>query len=321
VDPLVRQLLEPVRDVLREELAAMAGELARVRTLLGEAVGGLATSFQRLAGHAATQKRILETLLVSFGSERPAEPSRAPSMDAFVRACAAILKALASNLEVMGKRGADGLARLGGLTETFDHSLKLLSEFERISQSSHMLALNARIEATRVGDAGRGFAVVASEVKDVARCSHDLAERIAAHVATARTSAHALRTLMNEIAHSGAAVALESRAQVDGMLGELDGVARSVSQCLDELEGITRQVKDTAAHAIRALQFEDIIGQLTGTVIERIERLQAVAAALDDALVAEDLASAIERIARTRGAQQVRNVEQTSMAAGSVDLF
>lgn len=316
----MRKLLEQVRDALREELAEMTGELGRVRTLLGEAVQGLATSFERLAGHAANQKHVLEALLLSFGSDRSAA-SAAPSMDAFVRECAAILGALANNLEVMGKRGADGAGQLAGLVEQFDRSLKLLSEFERISQSSHILALNARIEATRVGEAGRGFAVVALEVKNVAKSSHELADRVASHVASARTSTHALRELMSGIASNGAAVARESRAQVDGLLAELDKLARSVASSLAELTQITKEVKDTAARAIRALQFEDIIGQLTGTVLERIARLRAVERAIDGALDGRDLAGAIALIVEARRHKQVRNVEQSSMKAGAVEVF
>ena len=40
----------------------------------------------------------------------------------------------------------------------------LLDSIERITGDMQMLALNARIEAARVGDEGRGFAVVAQEM-------------------------------------------------------------------------------------------------------------------------------------------------------------
>ena len=54
---------------------------------------------------------------------------------------------------------------LADMAERTNHVLTTIKE---ISQETRMLALNARIEATRAGEAGKGFAVVASEVAKLA---------------------------------------------------------------------------------------------------------------------------------------------------------
>lgn len=62
----------------------------------------------------------------------------------------------------------------------------------QISFQTHVLSLNAAIEAARAGAEGRGFAVVAEEVRQLAGQSKDAASRISALLASARERLEAL---------------------------------------------------------------------------------------------------------------------------------
>ncbi|MBI9046965.1 MAG: hypothetical protein JEZ06_20935 [Anaerolineaceae bacterium] len=55
---------------------------------------------------------------------------------------------------------------------------KLITDIEKITSNMTLLALNARIEAARVGDAGRGFAVVADEMKRSASSVTEITKHI-----------------------------------------------------------------------------------------------------------------------------------------------
>ena len=55
---------------------------------------------------------------------------------------------------------------------------KITDVIEAISFQTHLLALNAGVEAARAGDAGKGFAVVASEVRALARRTSESASNI-----------------------------------------------------------------------------------------------------------------------------------------------
>ena len=54
----------------------------------------------------------------------------------------------------------------------------IIGVVKRIADQSHVLALNANIEAARLGDQGKAFAVVAKEMRDLARQSREATDRI-----------------------------------------------------------------------------------------------------------------------------------------------
>ncbi|BAQ11873.1 methyl-accepting chemotaxis sensor protein [Bacillus sp. OxB-1] len=67
------------------------------------------------------------------------------------------------------------IGELQGKCESLDQIVNLIAH---VTEQTRMLALNAKIEATRAGSAGAGFLVVANEVQRLAEQSNDATEKI-----------------------------------------------------------------------------------------------------------------------------------------------
>jgi methyl-accepting chemotaxis protein len=132
------------------------------------------------------------------------------------------------------------IAKMGDIDEAVHRMGEMIATIEGLAFQTNILALNASIEAARVGSQGRGFAVVAAEVRALAQRSANAAQEI--------------KTLISDsLQHveDGSSVATragETMRNVVGQVGEVaklvdDISASSVAQSrdLDEFsDGISR---------------------------------------------------------------------------------
>ncbi len=80
------------------------------------------------------------------------------------------------------KRVSVANKRMGDFSEATGKAAEMLNLIKQVSQQTNMLALNASIEAVRVGEAGKGFQVVANEVNALAISTRDAAAVIAQQI-------------------------------------------------------------------------------------------------------------------------------------------
>ena len=93
-----------------------------------------------------------------------------------------------------------GVTDLGVALERVDDITRAITA---IASQTHLLALNASIEAARAGDAGAGFAVVAVEVKQLSKATAEATDQVRAivagiHAGSARTS-HAINDITQTV--------------------------------------------------------------------------------------------------------------------------
>jgi methyl-accepting chemotaxis protein len=237
-------------DVARRRLASQEREIAETRESRER---GLLRSFaqQRMAQQHVrkqAQRAIDETAeaVVRELTEVMAQVEQ-------VRESAGAIESQVSAANGITQAMVDQSAQAGGVVERLEQNLRNVAGMAKlisgVADQTKLLALNATIEAARAGEAGQGFSVVAGEVKQLATTTASSTEEIAATVSSLEADAAA-------------------------MLASVHGVGFGVG----EVTGTT------AALAEVAQRQHDVVGQLSSSVgdaLERIRSMSSVTARLD----------------------------------------
>jgi methyl-accepting chemotaxis protein len=171
----------------------------------------------------------------------------------------------------------------------------LAQSIERLASEARLLAVNARIESSRLGAHSAGFEVLASEMQrlsdEVAGANErvsELAARLGTDLPWIAQHARDLRAAMEGFAVSAADRLEETERGVNTLRTELDNISRAGGVAMEEILKASRG-------ALSHLQFQDVLAQelrlldarLRETHIDIAKELGADAAALAEIPAAE----------------------------------
>jgi methyl-accepting chemotaxis protein len=253
----------------------MAGSLSQAIERMRETSGTLISSADRLSTSATSLSEMARGTLaqmeeIAQGAETQREQMRAASEVATGLATA--LRQGAQQAGEVGQAAREAQAKLEGSARTVavldqeaEEIQSITAVIEHFAQETHMLSLNAAIEARRAGEAGRGFAAVADEMRALAERS----ARSAGEVARFSVRAQA------EMESVGQAVAdvQEAVAQTADFAGQTVEAARQQEQDTARLASIV----DRAA-AVSDAQAQ-IAEQVSTAVAEQVDAIAELATA------------------------------------------
>ncbi|MFC5435820.1 methyl-accepting chemotaxis protein [Rhodanobacter umsongensis] len=151
---------------------------------------------------AATMQQFTESVSSNASGAREASALAESASETARQSSGAMSEAVAAMAQIRGVS-----SRIAEITEMMD----------RLATQTHILAINAAVEAAHAGEAGRGFAIVAGEVQSLARNS--------------RAASGQIRSLINEsvaIVASGTQRIGDAESMVGQLLRGVDEVARTV---------------------------------------------------------------------------------------------
>ncbi|UVO16780.1 methyl-accepting chemotaxis protein [Stutzerimonas stutzeri] len=294
-------------DLTQSQASQRGDELGQLQNAMHDMTDSLRTLIGRIGGGvsqiaAAAEQLSAVTAQTSAGVERQREET--DQVATAMNEMAATVQEVAQNAEQASfaaqqadqqSRQGDQVVRsaidgIGNLSTEVEQSARAIEELNSesgrigsvleviraVAEQTNLLALNAAIEAARAGEQGRGFAVVADEVRALARRTHDSTE------------------------------------EIEGLIGNLQRVARQAVEQMETSRGLTQSTVELANEAGAAL------GRITESVstIEQMNQ-QIAAAAEQQSAVAENISESVTRV-RDIGEQSASASEQT--AAASAEL-
>jgi len=208
-----------------------------------------------------------------------------------------------------------------------------------LADRTNILAINASIEAARVGNAGRGFSVIAGEVQKLSRNSFDLSEKIQG-MSRDITGMMENTFAGQERVVNQAVDALDGvRKRLESVSGRLHDRVHDVGESIDESRKMSEMVIDQISRITVVLQSQDINRQVLEHIlillnkgleagrpgIEKGEALtDEVRAALEDEL--KEMARGILSVDEEFQAMEMEQVKRligsrASDLQGDIELF
>jgi len=267
-----------VSQLVEEELRAIRAQADQARLILTDAITKLGNSFSTMQTDTSSQHAIMADLLGSLAESKPGEAGTDTALERisirqFIVETTDVLRQFTDLLASVSAQSMRTVYRIDDMARQMDNVFKLVASINEISQETFILAVNATIEAAHAGQAGRTFAVIASNVRDLSQRTKKFNAEIGTHIGKAQSTINEVRHIVAEMASRDLNVALNGKERVQAMLPNLEAFQCSVTAGVDSASAAGERIAAATSTAITALQFEDIMSQLIGSIVKHADRI------------------------------------------------
>lgn len=324
-----------IEEILNDETGNVSEHTTRMTGIIAEATHELLNSFNEIVARTNQQTEMALELVARIGGKENIEESDGEdsqdniAITDFIAKTDEILQENVDLLVQISDRSVGAIHRINDMTADLEAMFLSLDDVQKLADQTNLLALNAAIEAARAGEVGRGFAVVADEVRSLSQTSSALNEKIRKKIKQVKASMGEVNTEVGAIASLDMNSAIEGKANIDNMLAVVEKTNIDTGVILRHLTAASSVINEEINNSIHALQFEDIVTQLSGHIQLRLDHINEVAVfshtEIANAVDEHELKKAADTLLQLRDSFRSQNigkkVEQDSMKEGDVEFF
>ncbi len=237
-----------------------------------QAADTISSSFQAVINKATLQAR--EAMELLEGTQGGLSEGAPQSLTDFIRVSDERLTKMADEVVRVADLSVQMVKELDGVQNRAQAIDGFLLDVEKLADQTSLLALNADIEAARVGEYGRGFSVVAQEVRRLSQRSHEFSDRIRQHLKEVKVGLHKTYGDMRNLSAADMEHALKIKDDVILLTRSLEDKNREVAETVGRINTISREIAQDVHNVVVSLQFHDITSQKLRGMLEPMDDLR-----------------------------------------------
>jgi methyl-accepting chemotaxis protein len=264
VGRLAAELEQQMSGLLAGSQAA-AHQMDREAGLMADSANGV----QREASAAALAANEIRRSVQSVTPEVQAVAAQLQAYTASLGDAKNIAKDAVKRVDIAKQRIAD----FDSATTRAGAMLDLIG---KVARKTNMLALNASIEAVRVGEAGEGFMVVAEEVKALAKSTSEAAQEISSQIQAMEGANSAVASAFGDVLEVVNMLASQSDTVANGMNDQaaaIDHVNEAINAASSELSLMVNSIDSADKSASVAIQRSSEMLAASNSVSETVGAL------------------------------------------------
>jgi len=195
-------------------------------------------------------------------------------IEALLAASRHSLAQLQQQIERSQQISTQAIEHMRQMDATAQMIVKALGEIDRISFGSTLVALNAKVEAARLGEQGGTFGVVADEIAAQARRSEEITGHVVEEMTELRAKVASASGSLNEMAALSVGTLQASRAELETALGDLTRTHSEMEATLAASAKGSQQLADEIARCVISLQFQDRVSQRLSHVADELAEMR-----------------------------------------------
>ncbi|MDP4098970.1 methyl-accepting chemotaxis protein [Paenibacillus sp. P96] len=188
-----------------------------------------------------------------------------------------------NQMTVISRLVADSMTKVMELDRKNQNIDRLVQTIREIAQQTHLLSLNAAIEAARVGESGRGFAVVAKEVSSLSEAVRLAVSQITGITADIQNDSRAIVNLLQdgvlqtEEGNKQMNVTGEAFSDINQSVASMVQVISEVSSNLMSMQEASEQMSEQSQN-ISAISQQAAAGaeQTSASVQQQVSNIEMV---------------------------------------------